>query len=157
MGGWSAERRTPASGNTRVRGLQERCRRACQGRRATARREKIRRRTIGRLNRRPRHSSGVVARRAARGGERAPDGLAGNVSSTTGGQGARLGRRIDVGSRGHSRIPVIPSLTRRRCRPTRTPRLRVVSLFILLLPPPAFDYLRDLLVLFRHLLEAVCP
>jgi len=32
-----------------------------------------------------------------------------------------------------------------------------VSLFILLLPPPAFDYLRDLLVLFRHLLEAVCP
>src|SRR6516165_7003149 len=54
------------------------------------------------------------------GGERAPDGLAGNVSSTTGGQGARLGRRIDVGSRGHSRIPVIPSLTRRRCRPTRT-------------------------------------
>src|SRR6516165_6036897 len=61
MGGWPAEKRTTASGNTRVRGLQERCRRACQGRRATARREKIRRRTIGRLNRRPRHSSGVVA------------------------------------------------------------------------------------------------
>jgi hypothetical protein len=50
--------------------------------------------------------------------KRAPEGLAGNVSSTTGGQGARLGRRIDVGSRGHFRIPVIPSLTRRRCRPT---------------------------------------
>jgi hypothetical protein len=62
----------------------------------------------------------------------------------------RLGRRIDAGSRGHSRIPVIPSLTRRRCRPTRTPRLRVVSLFILLLPLLAFDYLRDLFVLFRQ-------
>ena len=67
-------------------------------------------------------SSFIVGRSAqgSAGGERAPDGLAGNVSSTTGGQGARLGRRIDVGSRGHSRIPVIPSLTQRRCRPTRT-------------------------------------
>jgi hypothetical protein len=88
---------------------------------------------------------------------RCKQGLSFNLPPTIGDQRARLGRRIDVGSRGHSRIPVIPSLTRRRCRPTRTPRLRVVSLFILLLPPPAFDYLRDLLVLFRHLLEAVCP
>src|SRR6516225_2602962 len=75
MGGWSAGRRTTASGNTRVRGLQERCRRARQGRRATARREKIRRRTIGRLNRRPRHLSGDVARRAARGASERWTGL----------------------------------------------------------------------------------
>src|SRR5262249_11511375 len=68
-------------------------------------------------------ASSFIGGRSAQGsagGERALDGLAGNVSSTTRGQGARLGRRIDVGSRGHSRIPVIPSLTRRRCRPTRT-------------------------------------
>jgi hypothetical protein len=98
-------------------------------------------------------ASSFIGGRSAQGGggERALDGLAGNVSSTTRGQGVRLGRRIDVGSRGHSRIPVIPSLTQHRCRPTRTPRLRVVSLFILLLPPLAFDYLRDLFVLVRQL------
>jgi hypothetical protein len=42
-----------------------------------------------------------------------------NPSPIIGVQRVRLGRRIDVGSRGHSRIPVIPSLTRRRCRPTQ--------------------------------------
>jgi hypothetical protein len=55
---WYALKRSSAAGTSLPRA------------RATARHEKIRRRTIGRLSRRPRHSWAVVARRAAGASER---------------------------------------------------------------------------------------